>query len=209
MFFAGGDQSNYVSRIAGRPLEALLRGKAGHVTIGGTSAGHAIQGLWIYAAFHGSITSEQALVNPYAPALRGEVVSSLLSVPALDSASVLTDSHFVTRDRMGRMITFLARIAADGYAGKRPRPTLSAKGFGVRPSPLMPTFLFAFFRPGSCRGADSWCGCRRKNGPSCRTRGGCARRRKRHSVHVHRRQRGPSGCNLPAREATFRAWRRM
>lgn len=43
LFFAGGDQSNYVGRIAGKPLEALVRGKAAHVTIGGTSAGLAIQ----------------------------------------------------------------------------------------------------------------------------------------------------------------------
>ncbi len=70
LFFAGGDQSNYVSRIAGTPLEALLAGKSGHVTIGGTSAGLAIQGRWVYAAFYGSATSAGALANPYYPLLQ-------------------------------------------------------------------------------------------------------------------------------------------
>ena len=47
LFFAGGDQSNYVGRISGSPLEALVRGKASRVTVGGTSAGLAIMGLWV------------------------------------------------------------------------------------------------------------------------------------------------------------------
>ena len=42
IFFAGGDQSNYVERIAGTPLEPLLRTKSGAVTVGGTSAGNAV-----------------------------------------------------------------------------------------------------------------------------------------------------------------------
>jgi cyanophycinase-like exopeptidase len=39
-------------------------------------------------------------------------------------AGIITDSHFVTRDRMGRLLTFLARIVQDGWA-----PT--AKGIGI------------------------------------------------------------------------------
>jgi cyanophycinase len=31
-------------------------------------------------------------------------------------ANKITDSHFVTRDRMGRSIAFLARLIADGWA---------------------------------------------------------------------------------------------
>jgi hypothetical protein len=46
--------------------------------------------------------------------VQGAIVASLVTVPALDAARVITDSHFVTRDRMGRMVTFAARIAADG-----------------------------------------------------------------------------------------------
>jgi cyanophycinase-like exopeptidase len=37
---------------------------------------------------------------------------------------IITDSHFVTRDRMGRLVTFLARIVQDGWAD-------SAKGIGI------------------------------------------------------------------------------
>ncbi len=45
---------------------------------------------------------------------QGELVGALLSEPPLLAARALTDSHFVTRDRMGRMVTFLARVYADG-----------------------------------------------------------------------------------------------
>ena len=41
-----------------------------------------------------------------------------------DLSSVITDSHFVARDRMGRHLTFLARIVNDGS-------TPQAKGIAV------------------------------------------------------------------------------
>lgn len=44
IFFAGGDQSRYVELIAGSSLETLLKEKGSRITIGGTSAGAAIEG---------------------------------------------------------------------------------------------------------------------------------------------------------------------
>lgn len=45
-----------------------------------------------------------------------------LVLPNLEG--IITDSHFVTRDRMGRLVTFMGRIVKDGWA-------LSVKGIGI------------------------------------------------------------------------------
>jgi len=123
IFFAGGDQSNYVERIAGTPLEPLLRSKSGSVSVGGTSAGNAIQGWRVYTGAHGSSVSENALADPFERTINGSIVGSLITYHGhtgvgspLDSARVLMDDHFKARDRMGRMITFVARTVADGLA---------------------------------------------------------------------------------------------
>lgn len=58
------------------------------------------------------------MMDPYLPTINGCLVDGLLNVPSLDAKRVVTDDHFVTRDRMGRMVVFMARIGADGYAGE-------------------------------------------------------------------------------------------
>ena len=45
-------------------------------------------------------------------------------------ANVLTDSHFRTRDRMGRLLVFLARLQQDGMASA-PRAIAVDEGSGV------------------------------------------------------------------------------
>ena len=126
IFFAGGDQSKYVERIAGTPLQDLLIAKQANVTLGGTSAGNAIEGRFVYTGARGSAVSADALADPYgAPGMAaGSLVGALLASPPLLAARVVMDDHFVTRDRMGRMMTFVARAVADGRA-----PT--ARGIGV------------------------------------------------------------------------------
>jgi cyanophycinase-like exopeptidase len=78
---------------------------------GGGSAGLAIQGaLAVYDGCKGSARSPLALASPY-----GATVSfapSLFDWEPLDAT--LTDSHFVKRDRMGRLMTFLCRQLASG-----------------------------------------------------------------------------------------------
>ena len=113
VFFAGGDQSLYISYFAGTPLQSLLQSKLSKTSVGGTSAGLAILGNYIYAAFNGSVETALALQNPYyEPDMDvNNFAPALLDVPFLET--IMTDSHFVTRDRMGRLFAFLAREIAD------------------------------------------------------------------------------------------------
>jgi len=109
IFFAGGDQSQYIDYWVGTEVQTICQQKVANVTIGGTSAGLAILGNWIYSASVGSIESDKALANPYDKTIT--IVPAFLKFPYLDS--IITDTHFVTRDRMGRMLTFVARALAD------------------------------------------------------------------------------------------------
>lgn len=109
IFFAGGDQSQYIDYWVGTEVQNILQTKSATVTIGGTSAGCAVLGNWIYTGAVGSITSSQALADPYHKYMT--FTSALVKLPYLDS--IITDTHFVTRDRMGRMLTFLARVLKD------------------------------------------------------------------------------------------------
>jgi cyanophycinase len=56
-----------------------------------------------------TITSPQALANPYDEHVT--IGTDFLHIPLLNN--VITDSHFVRRDRMGRLLVFLARILTD------------------------------------------------------------------------------------------------
>jgi len=48
IFFAGGDQSKYIDMWVNTPLQELIQKKLPTTTVGGTSAGLAILGEWIY-----------------------------------------------------------------------------------------------------------------------------------------------------------------
>lgn len=111
VFFAGGDQCNYTTNFKGTRVETATeavyaRGGA----IGGTSAGMAIQGEFIYDGCGGSATSAYALANPY----HRTVTFSYDFFAWADMGDVLTDQHFVVRDRMGRLMAMLARQIQDG-----------------------------------------------------------------------------------------------
>lgn len=107
IFLAGGDQANYVrywkdSPVA-RALDAHVR--AGR-PLGGTSAGLAILGGTAYGAMDGgSIDSPAALADPSGPAVT--LVTGFLNLPRM--AHIVTDTHFSVRDRLGRLIAFLAK----------------------------------------------------------------------------------------------------
>jgi cyanophycinase len=119
LFIGGGDQSNYVRMWRGTPLnEALDAHLAAGKPLGGTSAGLAIQGAWLYGCMDSiSITSRQAMADPLGKAVTIE--GHFLHDPLL--AQLLTDSHFDTRNRLGRLFAFLysahAHGAASGLAG--------------------------------------------------------------------------------------------
>jgi beta-aspartyl-peptidase (threonine type) len=114
IFIAGGDQSNYVRFWKGTPLNSVLNR---HVRegrpLGGTSAGLAILGQWGYGAMDGgSITASEALRDPAGPAVT--LVDHFMALPLL--AHVITDTHFVQRGRLGRLLAFVARLAKDQHA---------------------------------------------------------------------------------------------
>ena len=118
LFIAGGDQSEYVNFWQNTPVSAGIDTLAQNgVPIGGTSAGNAVLAQYGYSGETGSVTSEQALANPFDPLVTIEKGFLKLS-PLLKDR--ITDDHFVTRDRMGRLIAFLARIAQMGK-GHLPR----------------------------------------------------------------------------------------
>ncbi len=113
IFFSGGDQSNYLRDWSGTPVQdeinsAVARG----VPVGGISAGLAIQGEFVFASFVDTVTSAEALANPYNP--RVTLEREFLKIPWLKG--VITDSHFSQRERMGRSLVFLSRIVQDGWA---------------------------------------------------------------------------------------------
>lgn len=112
IFIAGGDQSRYVRFWKGTPLNAALdRHVRAGKPIGGTSAGLAILGARVYGAMDGgSMTSPAALRDPLGPGMT--LVDDFLHLPFLQH--VITDSHFSERQRLGRLIGFLAKLDAQG-----------------------------------------------------------------------------------------------
>ena len=71
VFIAGGDQANYINFWMGTPVQqALNEAIARHVPIGGTSAGLAVLGEFVYsaqgdAADGPALTSPETLSNPF------------------------------------------------------------------------------------------------------------------------------------------------
>jgi cyanophycinase len=115
LFIAGGDQAEYLrswkdTRLARALDEASRRG----AVVGGTSAGLAVLGEFVFAAYNDTVTSAAALADPYGPLV--QLDRGFLALPLL--RGVITDSHFSTRDRLGRLIVFAARIISDGWAGE-------------------------------------------------------------------------------------------
>jgi beta-aspartyl-peptidase (threonine type) len=112
IFIAGGDQSNYVRFWKDTPVAAALNAHvASKRPIGGTSAGLAILGANGYGAMDGgSVDSQTALADPMGPAVT--MVGGFLKIPHL--THVVTDTHFNARDRLGRLIAFVAQVRASG-----------------------------------------------------------------------------------------------
>ncbi|WP_040281269.1 T9SS type A sorting domain-containing protein [Psychroserpens damuponensis] len=112
VWFAGGDQYNYVSYFKDNAMEEVLNTfvnvKQG--VIGGTSAGLAILGGSYFSAENGTLTNAQALSNPYHD--RATIgYNDFLNLPYLNN--LITDSHYDDPDRRARHSVMLARIATD------------------------------------------------------------------------------------------------
>ncbi len=107
IFIAGGDQARYVRYWKGTPVaEALDAHVRAGKPIGGTSAGLAILGEYLYGAMDdGSLRSPEALADPLGPA--NTIEADFLHIERLKG--VVTDTHFKERDRLGRLFAFLAK----------------------------------------------------------------------------------------------------
>ena len=121
VFIAGGDQAHYLRAWQHTAVaEALNEGIASGKPIGGTSAGLAVLGEFVYGALNdppdGMLASPEALKDPFTSQVT--LVRDFLTIPLL--RDTITDSHFAKRDRLGRSLVFLARLMQDGWS-KTPR----------------------------------------------------------------------------------------
>jgi cyanophycinase len=132
IFIAGGDQANYIRFWMNTPVQndlndAIRRG----VPIGGTSAGLAVLGEYVYTAQGDkpddpNLDGKTALADPYG--FRISLTRGFLDIPILKD--IITDTHFARRDRMGRLLVFLARLnEPDGKA--LPGNLQTIRGIGV------------------------------------------------------------------------------
>jgi cyanophycinase len=112
LFIAGGDQSTYMKYWKGTKTEKainyLLNEKK--APVGGTSAGCAILGGLYYSGENGSVTSPEALQNPYINTVN-LYNNDFIKAPFLQQ--VITDQHYLTREREGRSLVFAGRILKD------------------------------------------------------------------------------------------------
>ena len=120
VFIAGGDQSDYLNTWQGTALANALQhvyDKGG--IIGGTSAGNAVQGELIYDpdGVPGAYSSEAVsdACHPYI-----QLSNRLLDAPLMDG--VITDTHFYERNRLGRLIAFMAVADAHGISPTMTNP---------------------------------------------------------------------------------------
>jgi cyanophycinase-like exopeptidase len=111
IFIMGGDQSTYVNDWQGTAVQAALDAAAARgVPIGGTSAGANVLSQLIYSAENTSgAVSSDVLANPYSSEI--SLDQNFLALPYLENT--IADPHFFERDRIGRTVTFLARLVED------------------------------------------------------------------------------------------------
>lgn len=108
IWIAGGDQFIYEQYWKNTPIQDIINDHVNikEAPIGGTSAGMAILGDFYYNAENGSVTSNEALENPFDSFITIE--NDFLSIPFLENT--ITDTHYDNPDRKGRHATFMARL---------------------------------------------------------------------------------------------------
>lgn len=115
IFLAGGDQARYVNYWKDTPVGTALNAhlRAGK-PLGGTSAGLAVLGQYYFSALEDSVTSATALADPFDKKVT--LGRDFIAAPQL--VGVLTDSHFMARQRLGRLVAFLARLSVDAKSSR-------------------------------------------------------------------------------------------
>ncbi|MBA3704930.1 MAG: cyanophycinase, partial [Bacteroidetes bacterium] len=124
LFIAGGDQSDYVTYWKNSPIEDAINYliNTKKAPVGGTSAGCAILTKVYYSAISSSVTSSEALADPYGSIGQDISYDDFISSPFLDNT--ISDTHYLVRGRQGRHATFLARMIKD-------KSLTNVKGIGV------------------------------------------------------------------------------
>ncbi len=117
IWIAGGAQDDYINYWTDTPVQdALNTSILNGVPIGGTSAGLAVLTQYVYSALGSKgVTSAQALADPYNRYIT--LAHDFVDLPVLET--VIGDTHFATRDRMGRALAFLCRITNEGWGQPR------------------------------------------------------------------------------------------
>lgn len=112
LFIAGGDQYDYISLWKGTALQVAIEAMmARNIPIGGTSAGLMVLGQIDFSAANGTIYSAEAMSDPYSK--RMTLDTGFLTADSLQGS--ITDAHLDTRDRMGRLMAFMARTIKDDW----------------------------------------------------------------------------------------------
>jgi cyanophycinase len=121
IFIAGGDQWNYVNFWSNTPVQTALNSaiKNRKIPIGGTSAGLAVLGQFVFDAKMDGITSAEALNDLQSPKI--SISKNFVAIDLLKNT--ITDSHYSQRTRMARHIAFLANIQT--------QHDVKAKGIGI------------------------------------------------------------------------------
>lgn len=109
IWIAGGDQWDYISFWRNTPVANLINDGIENrgLTTGGTSAGMAILGGFYFTAENGTVTSGEAVLNPFHPNV---TVDSAAFLQNNFLEEVITDTHYDNPERKGRHIVFLAHI---------------------------------------------------------------------------------------------------
>lgn len=127
VFIAGGDQSDYIKYWKNTQLDWTLQSLMNKkVPIGGTSAGLAVLGQFDFAALRGTVTSDQALSNPFNKYMSLDPTPQTLNPTSPTSTAggfitpsplfnTILDAHLDERDRMGRLVTFVSRLIGPYY----------------------------------------------------------------------------------------------
>jgi len=145
IFLGGGDQANYIRYWKGTPVQDALNAHVRNKPIGGSSAGLAILGHYSYTALDGgSMESKRALADPFNSGMTLE--NDFLHCRWLEA--VITDTHFSTRSRLGRLISFVARINDDD-----PKANVIGLGVDEKTAVLIGSDGIARVAPGSAGSA--------------------------------------------------------
>jgi len=114
LWIAGGDQTEYYNMWKGTKVESAIHYliNTKKAVVGGTSAGMAVLADIDYIPVSYGVLSSEALADPYHQYMNYLRDDFVLGIP--NTFGIVTDTHFSERDRLGRTITFMARMIQDG-----------------------------------------------------------------------------------------------